>query len=640
METTDLAVAIVFYALAVAALVIGSIALSKTESGSSNGPTPTFGQLEVFANLAINGVLTADRIEVVDLGISGSLFSNAGNGAKGTGNLRVTSKMGLAKGLSVSNPSYDMPLEGPTAANQALFATAEGGTAFLQATASRVTNEGDSSGATTKDALDSEEQTQVDTRVGLQNAESVRVTDAKIAAATFSFDGTTLVIGDGKSGQTPYTSTDGRTFTVNTGLESAGGVGNGYRIAYSSDLKAFTCSNASNNGILHSTDGKMWTEGTATASRVLVQQNSWIPYLGLFVAPTESPSQRIATSSDGKTWTLQSTPLPESVSLDGIAGSDDLGIVVAVRSSTTGGNLWSLDGTTWNLGDTTQINCASYSPTLKKFLAFGTGSQAYTSTDGKTWTFAFSAGIAMPVKVIHWIDELQLFAFGGEGGFFGISTDAKGITEIASVSNALETTALTYVADLSAFFYGGPHNDIFTMFTSTPDLLFSSTNGTQSQLAIGSPIGLTMPTMDPPLATEYKALTWPSTTFTNYLLQTGGDVTMREEGAGTWAYTFAFSFSLTAALAAGTRVYIRLFNGSAFLDGTTASSRSLVLASATGANKIVTGSLTGTFLLTTAQIDLNVRVAHNDTASTTNITFYPGTKLTVEKLSNSTNTVA
>lgn len=136
--------------------------------------------------------------------------------------------------------------------------------------------------------------------------------------------------------------------------------------------------------VRHSPDGKIWTQYSTGLS------NNWWDLTygnGLWVATgAGSPSQHIATSADGKTWTLRTSPWATNKTLTSIAYGNGRFVVV----TSTGDAAWSLDGHAWTVA-------ASPVAGSWRSLSFGGGvfvavaddngtNQIMTSPDGDTWT--------------------------------------------------------------------------------------------------------------------------------------------------------------------------------------------------------------------------------------------------------------
>jgi hypothetical protein len=128
-----------------------------------------------------------------------------------------------------------------------------------------------------------------------------------------------------------WTSTDGLTWTRNTGLPSGAWssvkFGNGVFVAVGTNVVA------------RSTDGITWTTGTIPTGtyKDLAFGN------GIFVAVTGSAH---ASSTDGLTWTTRSIPTGTSASFGGVVFGD--GLFVVHHSAGNSNNMISTDGINWD----------------------------------------------------------------------------------------------------------------------------------------------------------------------------------------------------------------------------------------------------------------------------------------------------
>lgn len=194
----------------------------------------------------------------------------------------------------------------------------------------------------------------------------------------------------------------------------------------------------------------------------------WANFLGLFVAVSQQDGSgtQVATSPDGITWTLRSTP--GNVNWNDVVAFESLGRVVAVGTGDTGAVMWSDDGILWTAANielgqwrgvtptedqgavltvgslgSNRVQYSSnavgwdpgfapnlnnwysiaYSPELQLFVAVaitGTGNQVMTatSTDFETWTPRTTPGPSRTWFKVIWCSELGLFiAVSGTGPF-------------------------------------------------------------------------------------------------------------------------------------------------------------------------------------------------------------------------------
>lgn len=135
-----------------------------------------------------------------------------------------------------------------------------------------------------------------------------------------------------------------------------------------------------------STTGSVWINRTIEVGTW--RDVAWSGSLNLFCAiKANGTSSDAATSPDGITWTLRTTPLIVG-GFVGIAWSQSLGLFVAVSPNTgTSAIMTSPDGITWT-SRTTPSNgyyAVSWSSSLLLFVAVGYIG-IITSSDGITWT--------------------------------------------------------------------------------------------------------------------------------------------------------------------------------------------------------------------------------------------------------------
>lgn len=131
------------------------------------------------------------------------------------------------------------------------------------------------------------------------------------------------------------------------------------------------------------------------------------PTTPLLVAICNNSGAAVATSSDGTTWTLRTTP-----------------------------------GSTW-----TDV---AYSPTLNRFVAVGVGNCVMTSSDAITWTAATLTGAW---NAICWSVDLSIFVAVGDLGV--IATSPDGITWTSRTSpNTVDYVAVKWIPALAIFVAG------------------------------------------------------------------------------------------------------------------------------------------------------------------------------------------
>lgn len=252
------------------------------------------------------------------------------------------------------------------------------------------------------------------------------------------------------------------------------------------DLTSVTATPDNPNGAISITvvpsaaGGDAWSTRTASASQQWTDV-VWSPELNLFVAVSQSGTNRVGTSPDGITWTTR------AVTIDGawkaVTWSPELGLFVAVAASGTVQAMTSPDGITWT-GRTISIvgwKDVAWSPGLGLFVAVGDSTSTVASSpDGITWTNrARTAG--QPMLSIEWSPELAMFvAVGGTGAVAGqIITSYNGTSWTTRTNpagaSAQMPTDVVWSAELGKFV-------VVTASSST----WTSVNGTSWTLHTGS----------------------------------------------------------------------------------------------------------------------------------------------------------
>lgn len=128
----------------------------------------------------------------------------------------------------------------------------------------------------------------------------------------------------------------------------------------------------------------------------------WSTRLNFFIAGCNvSSTQRIATSPDGITWTVQTSP---NFAVYTFAESTNR---IVATSGTAPYSMWSDDGITWTTTVSTIAGACrgiSYSPEQTIWITSTTGGVTYYSSDGKVWT-PTTTGLAPAVlgRSLKWI---------------------------------------------------------------------------------------------------------------------------------------------------------------------------------------------------------------------------------------------
>jgi hypothetical protein len=240
----------------------------------------------------------------------------------------------------------------------------------------------------------------------------------------------------GGAEQTQYSS-DG--FAWSVGATASTGIGR--CIVYSPQLNRWV-QGTDGGFLLTSTDGVTWTAQTSPFGSSDVLGVEWCSGWGLFVAVGDGG--KLATSSDGITWTLQTSGFGANA-IFAVAYSDTLDRAVIVGAAGWVG--YSDDGTTWTStatisGSLIRLRSAEWCAGFGGMFVIG-GSRAnagieaklYTSTSGAGgWTTRSPGGWDEFSEILSgcWVEPHGLFVTGGDGY---ISTTADGVTWTNRIAN-------------------------------------------------------------------------------------------------------------------------------------------------------------------------------------------------------------
>lgn len=280
------------------------------------------------------------------------------------------------------------------------------------------------------------------------------------------------------------TSPDGSTWTTasNVGLDTTPS-----GVAFSDTLLLYVVAGAAGNinKATYAADNT-WSNASSEPFTSAVRMVGWNPDLALFVGGAEDG--RIATSSDGDTWTQRQTG---GGFVRAEAWSPSLGLwVVAATGGASGRCFTSPDGITWTARTTAvgEFSCAAWGAAAGVYVIAGrvnsTTSLLQTSANGTAWTTRTATLTNSPkhFRAACWSDALSLFAVGSEGG--EILTSPDGITWTARTST-FGTTAIRDIAwspDLGIFLAVG---DSGKMATSPDGITWTAvTVGTGAWLAV------------------------------------------------------------------------------------------------------------------------------------------------------------
>ena len=218
-------------------------------------------------------------------------------------------------------------------------------------------------------------------------------------------------------------------------------------------------SESGTNRVMTSPDGITWTDGTSS------ELNSWqsVTYgNGLFVAVASSGTNRVMTSPDGVTWTARSATAANL--WRGVTYGN--GLFVAVSESGTNRVMTSPDGITWTARTAAEANswqCVTYGNGLFVAVAVTGTNRIMTSPDGITWT----ARTAPEANL--WSDVIfgnGLFVAISGNGTNRVMTSPDGITWTART--AAEANTWTSIAYGNGLFVAVSSSGVNQVMTS-PD---------------------------------------------------------------------------------------------------------------------------------------------------------------------------
>jgi len=184
----------------------------------------------------------------------------------------------------------------------------------------------------------------------------------------------------------------------------------------------------------------------------------WFSAASLFVVGVSNFGERIMTSPDGLTWTLNLIGFGPALTI-----KSNSTICVAV-GSTAPYAMWSENGTVWTLTSTpiSSTRSLEWSEDRKEFVSIGLSDNiVYQSTDGKTWT---ATGITVPQSMndtLKWIPTLGRYYYSApdEDGNYSLWSSTSPYqqfvgTHLDGASVNVPTYALAYLAAYNRFLIG------------------------------------------------------------------------------------------------------------------------------------------------------------------------------------------
>ena len=202
-------------------------------------------------------------------------------------------------------------------------------------------------------------------------------------------------------------------------------------------------------------NGISWQPVTPPAPNLWWPSVAWSPQLSLFVAVASSGTQRVAWSSNGTTWSFSTSADINTQQWKSVCWSPELGVFVAVARSvdTTNRVMKSSDGKTWTVystpGDNFNWLSICWSAELSLFVAVSVN-YVMTSVDGETWE-----SVTIPnsnVMSVCWSPELGMFlAVGADSTITSYDGKAWQLRDISSTLAEGSATSVIWSPELSVF---------------------------------------------------------------------------------------------------------------------------------------------------------------------------------------------
>ena len=183
------------------------------------------------------------------------------------------------------------------------------------------------------------------------------------------------------------------------------------------------------NRVATSPDGLVWTARSTSGLDQSWNSVCWSPELGIFCAVASSGAVRIMTSSDGVTWTGQTTP--EANAWNSVCWSPELYLFCAVASSGTNRVMVSSNGTSWTAYPASSaVSWTSVVWSYENRILLAVASDSATimySASGTIWTSG--TGVAVGATSVCWSSYQGLFCVVGTGSVGNyVATSPDGLT--------------------------------------------------------------------------------------------------------------------------------------------------------------------------------------------------------------------
>ena len=193
-----------------------------------------------------------------------------------------------------------------------------------------------------------------------------------------------------------------------------------------------------------------------TSSSMSIYDNAWSPELGLFIGVSLT-NNRLVYSVDGIIWTNIVNNIINNIGVRCICWSSELGLFVAISSN--GIVLNSYDGFNWSvysiMTETNNYNSVCWAPEINLFVAVGSGSgtnRIIISNNGYDWLNVQPPNAYTWNKVV-WSSDLNLFiAIASDGGYNSIIYSNDGLNWLtATIEHNLGVSDVAWSNKLKMF---------------------------------------------------------------------------------------------------------------------------------------------------------------------------------------------
>ena len=196
-----------------------------------------------------------------------------------------------------------------------------------------------------------------------------------------------------------------------------------YGVCWSPQLRLF-CAVSNDGNVSISPNGRDWTLTFTSGPAYNGNSVCWSPSLKLFCACGDIlVSADISTSPDGINWTNRVSGTVSSGGLRSVIWAEELGLFIALSSSTNANYTTSPDGITWTnrtLPSSTNWQSLAWSKKRKLLVAAGGLTGLASSSNGTSWTTgSYSGSNVVTTFNAFASEETGLFHLIGSGNFIG-----------------------------------------------------------------------------------------------------------------------------------------------------------------------------------------------------------------------------